>query len=89
MKFVMVYFEVLLIVCVCIMGSELKICENLDILQGILQCLEILEMENEMFKKQIEGNEKRNDYLIKKIENLEKCVSFVYKKNKEVIVDDE
>lgn len=46
-------------------------------------------MENEMFKKQIEGNEKRNYYLIKKIESLEKCVSFVYKKNKEIIVDDE
>lgn len=40
-------------------------------------------------KKQIEGNEKRNDYLTKKIENLEKRVSFVYKKNKETTADDE
>lgn len=41
------------------MGSESKICENLDTLQGILQRLEMLETENEMLKKQIEGNEKK------------------------------
>lgn len=71
------------------MGSESKICENLDTLQGILQRLEMLETENEMLKKQIEGNEKRNYNLTKKIENLEKRVSFVYKKNKETTADDE
>lgn len=87
-KFAMAYFEVLLIVCACIMGSESKLCENLDTLQGILQRLEMLETENEMLKKQIEGNEKRNYYLTKKIESLEKRVSFVYKKNKETTADD-
>lgn len=71
------------------MGSESKICENLDTLQGILQRLDMLETENEMLKKQIEGNEKRNDYLTKKIENLEKRVNFFLKKNKEATADDE
>lgn len=63
----MAYFEVLLIVCACIVGSESKLCENLDTLQGILQRLEMLETENEMLKKQIEGNEKRNYNLTKKL----------------------
>lgn len=85
----MAYFEVLLIVCACIMGSESTKCENRDSLNGILQRLEMLETENKILKKQVEGNEKRNYDLSRKLENLEKRVNFVYENNKKSKVDDE
>lgn len=84
----MAYFEVLLIVCACIMGSESTKCENKDSLNGILQRLEMLETENKILKKQVEGNEKRNYDLSRKLENLEKRVNFVYENNKKSKVDD-